>query len=94
MDKDVTIFLTHILESIDAIEDYTKDLKSEEGFILDKETQDSVVRRLEIIGEAIRNIPDDTKQQASEVGWREIMAMRNILIKEDTPWSLPRAHYI
>lgn len=82
MDKDATVFLSHILESIEAIEGYTKDLDSEKAFIEDGETQDSVVRRLEVIGEAIRKLPEETKRQAADVGWREIMAMRNILIHE------------
>lgn len=82
MEKDASVFLNHILESIEAIEEYTKDLDSEEAFTEDGETQDSVVRRLEIIGEAIRKLPEEIKEQASEVGWRKIMAMRNILIHE------------
>lgn len=89
MNKDVNIFLSHILESIEAIEEYTKDLDSESAFIQDKETQDSVIRRLEIIGEAIRKLPEETKQQASEVSWKEIMAMRNILIHEYFGVDLP-----
>lgn len=81
MKKDPAIFLQHILESIQMIEEYTRGL-SEDTFLEDRRTQDAVVRRLEIIGEAVRKLPEDTKNLASEAAWRQIMAMRNILIHE------------
>lgn len=82
MTKDPVIFLKHIIESIEAIEQYTKDLSSEENFLEDQESQDSVIRRLEIIGEAIKSLPEETKEQATEIAWRKIVAMRNLLIHE------------
>lgn len=81
MKKDPALFLSHILESIQAIEEYTKGL-SEDQFLADRRTQDAAVRRLEIIGEAVRKLPEETKKLASEVAWQQIMAMRNILIHE------------
>lgn len=81
MKKDPAIFLRHILESIQAIEEYTKEL-SEADFLADRRTQDAVVRRLEIIGEAVRKLPEETKKLASAVAWQQITAMRNILIHE------------
>lgn len=81
MKKDPAIFLQHILESIQAIEEYTKGF-SEESFLRDRRTQDAVVRRLEIIGEAVRKLPGATKDLASDAAWRQIIAMRNILIHE------------
>ncbi len=81
MKKDPAIFLQHILESIQTIEEYTQGL-SEDAFLEDRRTQDAVVRRLEIIGEAVRKLPEETKNLASDAAWRQIMAMRNILIHE------------
>jgi uncharacterized protein with HEPN domain len=60
MKKDVKIFLEHILESIELIEAYVKD-KSKSDFLESTQLQDSVIRRVEIIGEAIKNIPDEVK---------------------------------
>lgn len=60
MNKDPKIFLKHILESIEWIENDVQDL-SEDRFLKNVPIQDAVVRRLEIIGEAIRNLPDDIK---------------------------------
>ena len=81
MKKDPKIFLQHILESIEQVEKYTKALTKEE-FFNSIEKQDSVVRRLEIIGEATKNLPGDYKETHQDVSWHKAMAMRNILIHE------------
>ncbi|MSQ14382.1 MAG: DUF86 domain-containing protein [Dehalococcoidia bacterium] len=81
MKKDPVIFLKHILESIQDVERYIGDA-SQDDFNNNKEKQDAVVRRLEIIGEAVRNLPEDSKQSHPEVAWHEPVAMRNILIHE------------
>lgn len=79
MKKDITVFLKHILESIEAIEEYKQDL-SEEGFYNSREKQDAVLRRLEVIGEAVKNLPGDFKKQHPDIAWSKAMATRNILI--------------
>lgn len=79
MIKDPRVFLQHILESIDWIEKDTKDL-SKEGFLENVPIQDAVIRRLEIIGEAIRNLPEEFKKSNIATPWQDIMDMRNKLI--------------
>lgn len=54
--KDSKIFLKHILESIGEIERNIKNLSEDKFFAL-VTIQDAVVRRLEIIGEAVKNLP-------------------------------------
>jgi uncharacterized protein with HEPN domain len=44
--------------------------------------QDAVVRNLEVIGEAVRNLPTDLRRQHPKVPWRSVTALRNILIHE------------
>jgi len=44
--------------------------------------QDAVQRRLEIIGEAVKNLPEDLRITYSEVPWKSIAAMRDLLIHE------------
>lgn len=79
MEKDPVIFLKHILESIEWIEKDVADLSREE-FFENVPMQDAVIRRLEILGEAIRNLPSEMKESNSEVPWQDIVDMRNSLI--------------
>ncbi|MFH0860746.1 MAG: DUF86 domain-containing protein [Candidatus Altiarchaeota archaeon] len=78
MKRDNRLYLQDILESIKAIDDYTKDL-SEGDFKKDMKVQDAVARRIEIIGEAVKNISDDLKSENSEVPWKDIAGMRDII---------------
>jgi uncharacterized protein with HEPN domain len=75
--------LNHILEAIASIEEYTLTI-SEEKFLSSRLIQDAVLRNLEIIGEASRNISPEIKDQYPQVPWRKINGMRNKLIHEYT----------
>lgn len=79
MKKDPKVFLRHILDSIHWIEQYTKNL-SEKDFFKSTQLQDAIIRRLEIIGEAAKNLPEDFKSKHPEIHWRKIEGMRNTLI--------------
>ena len=81
MKKDFLIFLKHILESIELIEDYVKDT-TEKEFLSNPQQQDAVIRRIEIIGEAIKNIPTENKDRHPGIPWKAISGMRDILIHE------------
>ena len=79
MKRDPKIFLSHILESISEIENYLEGV-SEEEFSRSTQIQDAVVRRLEIIGEATKNIPTSLKDKYPKIPWRKITGMRDVLI--------------
>lgn len=79
MNKEPQIFLQHILDSIELIEKRTKNICFKE-FDDNIDLQDMVIRRLEIIGEAVRNLPEQFREKHSGIDWRNPSAMRNILI--------------
>ena len=79
MKRDVKVFLEDILESIEKIEEYTANIDEEE-FYENTIIQDAVLRRLEIIGEAVKNIPDDIREKYPDIPWRQIAGMRDVLI--------------
>lgn len=81
MKKDPTIFLEHILDSIEKIEKFTKDI-SKRQFLKSLKTQDAVIRRLEIIGEAAKNISGDVKKQYEFIPWKKITGSRDVLIHD------------
>jgi len=81
MKKDPQVFIKHILDSIDAVEHYTKNL-SEDQFLRSLEKQDAIVRRVEIIGEAVRNISADFRREYPDIPWRKISGMRDKLVHE------------
>ena len=79
MSREFKAYLKDILESIQKIEKYTKEL-SFNKFASDDLVQDGVVRNLEIIGEAVKNIPDEIKNKKTEIDWRKIAGLRDILV--------------
>jgi len=81
MKKDTKILLEHILDSIKLIEEYVKG-KDKSDFLKSTQLQDSVIRRVEIIGEAVKNLPDDVKETHANIPWKNITGMRDILIHQ------------
>jgi uncharacterized protein with HEPN domain len=78
--KDERTYLTHAIEAIDAITDYTAD--GQKAFFSDGKTQDAVIRNIEIIGQAVKGISDDARALEPAVPWRQIAGMRDKLIHE------------
>lgn len=81
MAKDVEVLLQHVLESIGLIHVYLQDLPRED-FLQSTQIQDAVFRRLEIIGEAIKNIPEDFRKRHRSIPWREVAGLRDVLIHQ------------
>jgi len=81
MSKDKETLFSHILEAINKIENYTDDISKEE-FLEEVKTQDAVIRRLEIIGEAIKNLPEEFKEENRDELWEGAAGMRDILIHQ------------
>ena len=79
--KDPKIFFEHILESIREIDNNLAGM-SEKVFYRSTMVQDATVRRLEIIGEAVRNISEFFRRKYTKVPWKKIAGLRDILIHE------------
>lgn len=76
--RDTSERLRDIRKAIDQITKYT--IQGREAFDQNELIQDGVIHRLEIIGEVVRTLPQDLKDQHPEIPWAKINRMRNILI--------------
>lgn len=79
--KDPKIFLGHIIDSINAVGKYTKDISREE-FYSNRQIIDAVVRNMEIIGEAAKNLPKNLRVNTPHIPWKMMTGMRDNLIHE------------
>jgi uncharacterized protein with HEPN domain len=81
MPRDSKVYLDDILQAARKIQSYTAGLDLE-TFRRDEKTVDAVVRNLEIIGEAVKNIPGAIRERNADLGWKKIAGLRDILIHE------------
>jgi len=79
--KIYTDYIRDILNSIDEIETFVKEMSFEE-FIQDKKTVNAVIRSLEVIGEAAKNIPELIRIKHVNIPWKKMAGMRDKLIHE------------
>ncbi len=81
MTRNLLLYIQDILDSIEKIEQYTSGIQ-EEDFIKNTQIQDSVLRRLEIIGEAVKKIPTDFRDAYQDIPWKSIAGLSDVLIHE------------
>ena len=79
--RDPRLFLSDMMESIMKIEKWTSGV-SNEKFSANALLQDAVVRNLEILGEAAKNIPEDIRSRYPEIPWKRIAGFRDIAIHD------------
>ncbi|MBU0701170.1 DUF86 domain-containing protein [bacterium] len=80
-DRDIRDYLNDILEMIEDIKNFTEGI-SYEGLERDKKTLYAAIRCLEVLGEAVKKIPNSIREEYPEIPWQEIAGMRDRLIHE------------
>ena len=79
MKRDYSLYIKDILDCIERVEEFIGDMNFDE-FLADDKTSSAVVRKLEIIGEATKNIPKSITQKYEEIPWKEMARMRDKII--------------
>lgn len=93
MSRSLQLYLEDILTSCAKVQRYTLNM-SLEDFVADERTYDAVVRNLQIIGEAVKQIPPEVRDQYPAVEWRKIADLRDILahayfsLENETLWDI------
>lgn len=80
-ERDSRLYLSDILDSGGAIQEFVKGLSFEE-FCNDRKTYSAVIREFEIIGEAVGKLTDELQREYPDVEWQDIKDFRNLLIHE------------
>ncbi len=81
MKRTQELYIGDILESIEKIERYVKGF-TEKNFYQDSQLQDAILRRLEIMGEAVKNISQNFRIKYPEIPWKNIAGLRDVLTHE------------
>lgn len=76
--RDWRLYAEDIIEACGKVRRYVAGM-TYETFASDERTRDAVMRNIEIIGEAAKNIPDDVASSAPEIEWRNVRGMRDVL---------------
>lgn len=73
------LYLRDILEAMSAIEGFVEGVEFED-FKMNDEKSSAVIRKFEIIGEAVKSVPENIKQMYSDIPWKEMAGFRDKLI--------------
>jgi len=79
MKRDYSLFLKDMLAAINSIETFVEEMTLA-GFMQDDKTASAVIRKFEIIGEAVKQLPEDFRKKHSEIPWNSMAGMRDRLI--------------
>jgi len=80
--RDIRDYIEDAFSEINRIERFLTDIKNFEDFKRNEMVIYATMRALEIIGEAIKHIPDEMRKKYPQIPWRKISGMRDILIHD------------
>jgi uncharacterized protein with HEPN domain len=93
MSRSLRLYLDDIINSCNKIVRYTKKLDYD-SFIKNELVYDAVIRNLQVIGEAVKKIPSEIRDQYPQIEWRKIAGLRDILVhvyfslEDETIWDV------
>lgn len=81
MKRDYKLRIQDIIDHINSIESYIKD-KTKDNFYASRLLQDAVIRCLEVIGEATKNIPEEVRLKYPDLPWKKMAGLRDVVIHD------------
>ena len=79
MKRDISLYVKDIADAMDKTEKFIGSMSYEE-FLLDERTNYAVIKCIEIIGEAVKQIPKSLRRKYSEIPWKDMAGMRDKVI--------------
>ncbi|MDD5459463.1 MAG: DUF86 domain-containing protein [Phycisphaerae bacterium] len=79
--RDTLIYIKDIIAAIDSIDQFVEGMDFYQ-FSQDDKTASAVIQKLQIIGEAVKNVPADIRQKYCDIRWKEMAGMRDKLIHQ------------
>ncbi|MCL0077704.1 DUF86 domain-containing protein [Peptococcaceae bacterium] len=79
MKRSIKLYIKDIVEYMERAEEHVKGLNHNQ-FLKDRKTGDAVIRCIEVIGEATKNIPDSIRNKYPSIPWRDMAGMRDKII--------------
>ncbi|MCK5149828.1 DUF86 domain-containing protein [Candidatus Pacearchaeota archaeon] len=92
--RDCKLYLNDVLRAIKKIEEYTAKTLNFKEFMKQRIIVDAVIRNLQIIGEAVKNIPIKLRRKYPDVEWKKIAGLRDIIthayfgVEENLIWDI------
>ena len=79
--RNLKFYFEDIIQALNSIERFVQNM-SYDDFVKDDKTISAVIKKFEIIGEAVRYIPIEIREKHPEIQWKDIAGMRDVLVHE------------
>ena len=80
-ERDISAFIGHVVMAMRFVADFIDGMTLDD-FLADRKTRDAVIRNCEVIGEAIKHVPDEYRALHPEVDWSGLAGLRDVLIHQ------------